>query len=229
MGISLLESGHWEDQYTLSLDLYEMSASLYLMCGNSSKMSSCLDEILHHVNSFEDGINASTLLIKLLGSQSKYAEAISNCLSLLSKLGEEFAQPQDITPQLIFQELAETSKSLQSLTSDYFRALPPMTNKEKLHAMAIMSMLCSYSALSKPILIPLISCQMVRLTLQHGLCDDSIIGLIMVGYGVVRKRMTVQCVLTYFSSSHSSSTCVSSHSWKAICWLDITLAKLENH
>ena len=46
MGIKLLQSGRWEDQYTLSLNLYEMSASLSYMCGDTAKMSSCLDEIL---------------------------------------------------------------------------------------------------------------------------------------------------------------------------------------
>ena len=66
MGIELLQSGHWEEQYSLSLDLFEMSASLCYMLGDTAKMSDCLDELLAHSKSFEDSLNASAMLARLL-------------------------------------------------------------------------------------------------------------------------------------------------------------------
>lgn len=172
--MQLLDARHWQTQYTLSLNIYEMSASVSCMRGDIDTMSSCLDEILSHAKSFDDSLKASSLLVKLLASQSRFEEARSNCLLILSNLGEVF--PQDVNLPLVLNDLSKIQILLRNVTHDQIKSLPRMADINKLNSMKFLNMLCMYSIISKPMLLPLLSCRMVRLTLQYGTCDDSIVG-----------------------------------------------------
>ena len=200
MGMQLLKTQHWETQYSLSLELYEMSASVSCMHGNHVRMSSCLDEILSHARTFDDSLMASSLLVKLLASSSKFEEARSNCLEILSNLGEVF--PQDINLPLILNELSSMQATLRNITRKQINLLPPMTDRKKLNAMKFLNMLCMHSNISKPMLVPLLSCRMVRLTMEYGFCDDSIVGLATAGHSGVSFYMS----LVYHSSLGVRST-----------------------
>ena len=178
-------------------------------------MSTCLHEIIANVKSFEDSLTSSSLLAKLLASSSKYKEAMGNCLSVLSNLGEEISP--DVSFPVVQNELAVIQTTLATITLEQVKRLPPMTDQSKLNAMKFLSMLCMYSIISKvrltvehgfcdssitsttnnniatlpspsfqPMLLPVFSCRMVRLTIEHGFCDSSIVGLTTAGYGLVR-------------------------------------------
>ena len=176
MGIKLLQSGHWEDQYTLSRDLYEMSASLSYMCGDTTNMSSCLQKSIFHANTFEDSLNAAAMLARLLTSSHKHNEAIINCLDILAKLGEGFPPEPDLT--MVQNKLSEIQQPLLTLAADRMKALPTMTNTSKLQAMKFLGMLCEISNMAAPMLLPLLSIRMMELTFQFfGFCSDSILGI----------------------------------------------------
>ena len=183
VGIRLLEPNHWETQYPLSLELYEMSASVSCISGDISTMSTCLQAVLSHVMTFEDSLKASSMLAKLLASNSKYDDATSNCLDILKKLGEDF--PPEISLPLVQMELPTLQTALRNITHDQIQALPVMTGKRKLNAMKFLNMLCLYCTVSKPLLLPFLTHRMVQLTLEHGFCEDSIVGLATAGFSVV--------------------------------------------
>ena len=151
----MLETQHWETQYSLSLDLFEMSASVSCMHGDITKMSTCLDEISSHARTFDDSLKASSLLVKLLASLSKFEEARSNCLIILSNLGEVF--PSEINLPLVLNELSLIQTTLKDITSNQIKLLTPMTDRNKLNAMKFLNMLCMYSNISKPMLLPLLT------------------------------------------------------------------------
>jgi len=182
VGMKLLGPQHWENQYVLSLKLYEMSASISCINGDTGNMSMSLNEIIANVKSFEDSLTSSILLAKLLAASSKFGEAMRNCLSVLSILGEEI--PQDVTLQMVWDELSVIQTTLANISVEKVKLLPPMTDNSKLNAMKFLSMLCCYSIIAKPLLLPILSCRMVRLTIEHGFCDDSIVGLVTTGYGL---------------------------------------------
>ena len=160
-----------------------MSASLCYMCGDTAKMSSCLDEILTHANVFEDCLNASAMFARLLSSLSKHREAITNCLDILAKLGEEFPSQPDLA--IVQNKLSEIQPLLLSLTADKMKALPAMTDTTKLQAMKFLGMLCEISLMAAPFLLPLLSVRMMNLTLQFGFCSDSILGIFYTAFSVV--------------------------------------------
>ena len=188
--MKLLQANHWDTQYELSLNLFEMSASVSCMHGDNDTMSGCLREILSNAKSFDDSLAGAAMLAKLLASNSKYDDARSNCLDILKNLGEDF--PADISMPDVLNELSDAQRALKNVTHAQMKALPPMTNKSKLNAMKFLNMLCMYSGISKPILLPILSIRMVNLTLQYGWCDDSIVGLTTAGYSLV--SFAVVCI-----------------------------------
>ena len=114
-----------------------MSASVSSTLGDVAAMPTCLDEILSHAKSFDDTLNASAMLAKLLGSSSKHDEAMANCLTILSKLGEDLPQQDDIS--IILSKLSATQSLLRDLTPEQIKQLPPMTDKTKLNAMKFLN------------------------------------------------------------------------------------------
>lgn len=146
-------------------------------------MHSRLRTLLRHVLTFEDSLLGSSLLVKLLVSNSQFDDARGNCLDILAKLGETF--PSDVGQATVQNKLPELKSVLINVTYDRIKALQPMTDWSKLNAMKFLNMLCSCCVMSKPLLLPLLSCRMMKLTLEHGFCEDSIVGLATAGYSMV--------------------------------------------
>lgn len=107
------------------------------MRGDAARMTTCLDEVLSHVLVFEDSLSALSLRMKLLASSSKYQDAISSCLGVLSKLGEAF--PLEVDLPLVLNELPAIQTVLRSITYDQIKLLPPMRDKIKLNAMKFLN------------------------------------------------------------------------------------------
>ena len=175
VGMHLLEDRHWSTSYDLSLKLFDMSATLSCMRGDIASMSTCLDQIMIHAKSFDDSLNASSLLVKLLASSLKFEEAQANCIVILSNLGEVI--PTEVSLIMVQEELSKLQIQLRKIKDhEQIEQLPRMTDRNKINAMKFMNMLCSYSILSKPNYLPLVSCRMVMLTQQYGFSNDSIVG-----------------------------------------------------
>jgi len=174
-GISLLHARPWKKQYALCLELYEMSAVVGFMDGGGENVSSRLDDILSNAKCFGDTIKSRELLLKVIASRGEYAESTSQCLSTLSKLGENF--PKEIESSKVTKEIVRTMALLKDITKDDIRKLPLMTNPSKLYAMKFLSMLCTLSLTSRKNLCHLASCLMVKFTFKYGFCEESIHGL----------------------------------------------------
>ena len=135
-GISLLHSDPWNQQYSLCLELFEMSAVVDLMDGNVETVSMKLDCILSNSNSFDDSLNARALRAKFLASQGQFGEAIKEIVFVLSTLGEDF--PGDINSSYLLNEIRVTQTILKDTTKDTLLNLPPMEDMQKLNTMKFM-------------------------------------------------------------------------------------------
>lgn len=94
-------------------------------------------------------------------------------------------------------KLQNPFRLLRNLSVEQMKLLPKMTDNTKLRAMEFLSMLCMQSVMtmSNPMLLPLLSCRMIRLTMEWGFCDDSIVGLVMTAYSLVSP-----CLLSAWKS-----------------------------
>ena len=163
-----------------------MSASLCYSCGETSEMTSCLQETLDHAKTFEDSLNAAAMLARLLTSSHKPKDAMTNCLDILTQLGEEFpAQPD---PEVLQNKLLELKPIFMSLSVGQMKALPKMRDGSKLQAMKFLGMLCQICVMAAPMLLPLLSVRMLELTLQFGFCNDSIAGICYCALSMVSFR-----------------------------------------
>lgn len=201
--ISLLNEDHWTSQYTLSLELYELSIAVGFAGGDidTSEVLSRLKQILSNATSYEDTLNASAFLAKLLASSGQYTEAIEQCVNVLANhLGETF--PTDIQPSDTLELLDSTLLQVQGMTNEQFAMLPQMTDTVKLNAMRFLTLLCSYTHVSKPSMLPIVSTRMLQLTLQYGLSDDTVVGLAMTGLSLITFLENIQqgYLLTKISS-----------------------------
>lgn len=200
----MLDVQHWQTQYSLSLDLFEMSASVNWAQGKLSEMAFPLAAILSNAKDFDDTLTASSLAVKLLMASSKFDQAEQKCLRVLKKLGEEDF-PSEYDGPFILSELGSMNESLRTITAESVKQLPAMKNKHKLSAMKFLNLLCMCGYHSKPMLRPLASCRMVKLTMQHGFCDDSIVGLLTIGNSIVSSRFPISLPM------HTDTPCVTSH------------------
>lgn len=182
----MLVNDHWGTQYDLSLDLFEKCASVCFMTGDLTTMSSCLCEILDHAKSFDDSLTASTLLVKLLASSAKFVDASDNCLTILQNLGEEFPRG-EISLSTVQDTLNTALPTLRKIANDpdQIKQLPPMKDCKKLNAIRVMAILRKVSFRSHPTFLPLLGWRMVSITLQYGLCDESIVGIVVAGFSLV--------------------------------------------
>ena len=197
-GISMLASNHWDAQYALSLDLWQRYASACFIVGDIKTMKSCLHETLNHAKSFDDSLMARSLAVQLLASSGKFDDAMDNGLMMLQNLGEEF--PRGEISLFSIQDMLNTAlPTLKNIASnpDLMKNLFPMSNCNKLDAMQVMAILRKVNLRSHSKLIPFLGWRMVSMTLEYGLCDESIIGLVVTGLSLVSILSIMWCVIFY--------------------------------
>ena len=196
-GISMLASNHWDAQYALSLDLWQRYASACFIVGDIKTMKSCLHETLNHAKSFDDSLMARSLAVQLLASSGKFDDAMDNGLMMLQNLGEGFPRG-EISLSSIQDMLNTALPTLKNIASnpDLMKNLLPMSNCNKLDAMQVMAILRKVNLRSHSKLIPFLGWRMVSMTLEYGLCDESIIGLVVTGLSLV-SILIMWCVIFY--------------------------------
>ena len=84
------------------------------MCGNIERMSDALAILVSNAKTFDDKLTAYSLYVKLYGATSKYGDAVSLALNVLSTLGEEF--PQDISSCRVSNDLSTIQTLFASVT-----------------------------------------------------------------------------------------------------------------
>lgn len=194
MGLRLLDVNHWQNQYRLSLELFEMKALVSSAHGDVVTSMTSLNAVLANARSFGDTLNASAMLSKNLASLSKHDEAITTILSILSKLDVHFPPRADHSS--VLSELASTLPLMQGLTFESAMELPKMSDPNKLNAMKFLGMLSRYSLTAAPMLLALVGCRMVKITVEtSSFCDYSIIGMIVVCHSMVSLSNKRECML----------------------------------
>lgn len=142
------------------------------------------------------------MLAQLLSSTSNHHDAITNCIDILAQLGEVFPPqstlmdflPPKSTLDIVMDKLAAAKPLvLESLTLEQVKSLPLMTDTTKLQAMKFLTIICSISFKVAPALLGLASVRMIKLTIQHGFCEDSIVGLVWSGYSLVSTTSLIYC------------------------------------
>ena len=174
-GITFLQGDHWNDQYELSLSLYESAATANYSAGRHDQVAIQTNIIFSMAKSFEDKFKSYCLYINVLaiGNTDK---AMDQIYHLLKSLGEDI-NPNTINAAMAMVDFSSLEQMLSGSRKDVLLQLPPMTDRNKLMAMKLMAMLVLYYNQQMTHMSGYFACKMIRMSIQHGHCEDTVFAL----------------------------------------------------
>lgn len=110
-----------------------------------------------------------SLLVDVASSRNE--EGITKCLNILSHLGEEI--PTDITTAVYVNEVAQVKQLLHGKSRQELLSLPTMLETQKLAAMQFMNHALTMTFIARPMLNPILVFRMVKMSIEHGICNIS--------------------------------------------------------
>merc|ERR1712194_896376 len=170
-GLSLLGPESWETKYKLTIRLYDAASEALFVIGDFTRLSALIEKPLMNAHSFEDKLNILNNLVRALAASSKFIEGITKCLSILSQLGEVI--PTEVTGDVYAEEVSQVKTLLHGKSRQELLSLPMMSETQKLAAMQFMNHALTMTFIAKPLLNPIIVLRMVKMSIEHGVCNIS--------------------------------------------------------
>ncbi|MEH1791846.1 AAA family ATPase [Nostoc sp.] len=174
VGLSLLAENTWQQQYEMTLALYELAAEVAMLNGNFEAMEQFIDIVIQQAHSLPEKVNVYCIRIQSHISQSKLTSAIAIAQPILQQLGITF--PETPTPSDIQQEIQEIEELIGDREIADLVHLPEMTDAEKLGTLKIVNFLIPAAYLSGSALYPLLNSLSVKLSIQYGNTSSSALG-----------------------------------------------------
>ncbi|MEH1945939.1 MAG: ATP-binding sensor histidine kinase [Nostoc sp.] len=179
VGLSLLAENTWQQQYEMTLALYELAAEVAMLNGNFEAMEQFIDIVIQQARSLPEKVNVYCIRIQSHISQSKLTSAIAIAQPILQQLGITF--PETPTPSDIQQEIQEIKELIGDREIADLVHLPEMTDAEKLGTLKIVNIISPAAYLTGSALYPLLNSLSVKLSIQYGNTSTSAFGY--VNYG----------------------------------------------
>ncbi|MEG4416718.1 AAA family ATPase, partial [Microcoleus sp. C2C3] len=174
VGLSLLAKNTWEQQYEMTLALYELAAEVAMLNGNFEAMEQFIDIVLQQAGSLPKKVNVYCIRIQSHISQSKLTSAIAIAQPVLQQLGVTF--PETPTPSDIQQEIQQIEELIGDREIADLVHLPEMTDAEKLGTLKIVNIIIPAAYLTGSALYPLLNSLSVKLSIQYGNTSTSALG-----------------------------------------------------
>lgn len=181
IGIALLGSGNWEEQYNLTLALHIDGIETAFLCGNFDEMDKLISIVLQRSKVLLDKVKAYELKISAYIAQGKTQAAIELGLPVLKSLGVSLAKHPNKISSLV--SLAKIKLSLIGKQIDSLIDLPEMIDPEKQAAMRIMDSMAAAAFHSSPNLFVLLVLNAIAISLKYG--NSSLTPLVYAAYGIL--------------------------------------------
>ncbi|GAX45186.1 ATP-binding region ATPase domain protein [Tolypothrix sp. NIES-4075] len=180
VGLNLLTANSWEEQYEITLALYELAVETAYLNGDFQQMEKWATIVLQQAKTFIDKMKVYEVKIQACMAQVKQLEAVKIGLEALELLGVRFPLPTDLD---IEQTLSQTAINLTGKSIEDLINLPLMTEVDKLAAIRMLTSMGSPTYQAAPALFPLIVCEHVNLSIKYGNAPFSAYGYVC--YGVI--------------------------------------------
>ncbi|MEG3898090.1 MULTISPECIES: AAA family ATPase [unclassified Microcoleus] len=174
VGLSFLEENTWQQQYEMTLALYELAAEVALLNGNFEAMEQFIDIVIQQAHSLPEKVNVYCIRIQSHISQSKLTSAIAIGQQVLQQLGITF--PETPTPSDIQQEIQQIEELIGDREIADLVNLPEMRDVKKLSAIKIANIISPAAYLTGSALFPLLNTLSVKLSIQYGNTSISAFG-----------------------------------------------------
>jgi len=180
-GQKLLSADSWQQEYNLTLSLYEQGAEVAYLSGNFAQMEQLAQVVQNHAKTVPEQVKVYEVKIQAFLSQGNPKAAIKIGLQVLKLLGVSL--PEKPTELDMERGLKETATLLAGREIEALINLPLMTQPQQLAAIQILSSIAAAAYVAAPdLLIPLISSE-VNLSIKYGNATWSPAAY--VGYGLI--------------------------------------------
>ncbi|MEH2412364.1 trifunctional serine/threonine-protein kinase/ATP-binding protein/sensor histidine kinase [Nostoc sp.] len=184
-GIQLLTIDSWQQQYSLTLALYEEAASAAYFMGQFDQVEEFVKQVQHHANVLLDQVKSIEIQIQSYLAQSRFDDSIRTAIALLNLLGIKLSHEANKTQT--FLSLAQTKLRLLGKSPLTLIDLPDMTGDKHLAAIRILASTNSTAYIGRPDLLPQIILSEVNLSMQYGNAAASAFGY--AWYGLIECGM----------------------------------------
>jgi predicted ATPase len=167
VGIKLLGSRRWKDQYDVCLALFNAAAEVEYYNGNLTRVDRLLASIFKHAKSLNDQMCARFTQIYSLGSRDDMKQALSTGLDVLKSLGQTFPRIQWRMRARV--AIERCRRVLAEMSDDDIMNLQVMTDNKHLLVMRLLSTIFIVALPAKEELFPFIVVRMIEQTLLHGI------------------------------------------------------------
>ncbi len=166
-GLALLPPDAWETAYQLALDLHSGAAEAAYLEANWDEMAARCAAIKRHARTALDQIVAWQVEIDANIGRHEYLPALDAGLSALSLLGVEL--PRDPGQADVAAAFERALAELSKMTPESLAALPDVDDPTVAAAMRIQVRLSPGAFFGKPVLLPIIACNLVQTSVKRGL------------------------------------------------------------
>ncbi|MBE9228048.1 AAA family ATPase [Phormidium sp. LEGE 05292] len=174
VGLQLLGTDAWQQQYEMTLALHELAAEVTMLNGDFEAVEQFVDLVIQQTRFLSEKVNVYCIRIQSQISQGKFAFAIAIGQQVLQQLGITF--PETPTPSDLQQDIQEIEELIGNREIADLVHLPEMTDAEKLGALKIVNFIIPAAYLSGSALYPLLNSLSVKLSIQYGNTSTSALG-----------------------------------------------------
>jgi predicted ATPase/serine phosphatase RsbU (regulator of sigma subunit)/tRNA A-37 threonylcarbamoyl transferase component Bud32 len=154
IGLALLSSRKWEQQYHLALNLAVAAVEAEYINANFEEAEQLIEEILQQAKNKLDRATAYELKVQLYTAQNLPIKALETGLQAVQLLGTQLVN--------------DEAKAIELPSLEEIDSLPEMTDSAQLSAMRILMSICPSAYFARPSALMSIVLTMIRLTHQQG-------------------------------------------------------------
>ena len=166
IGIELLSTRAWQEQYELSLELYQLAAEVAYSSGEFETAENLIKLAVSFAQTPLEKAKFYQVQIDINVAQNNCAEAIKVGQKILSSLGVEL--PESATPAEIQQEFSQLATLMPEGGTKALLAWPTTTDPTVVTVMQTLVKLAVPIFTTSPELFPLLPINNIKQTLRHG-------------------------------------------------------------
>lgn len=183
-GLGLLDLYRWDEHYDLTLQMTNALAKVHFASGRMKKALSFVEEIYNQANCRDDEREAQFVHVEVLACTNRLAECLEVGLRILKDLGHS-SVPRKPGLIHIIPGIIGVKKLLRGMTDDDLLTLPLCSDPKLLVIMRHLGFLIPVAFFSnQENLIPVLTCRMMQITLQHGASELSPYALSSFGFSM---------------------------------------------
>ena len=170
-GITILGNSSWQNQYTLTLDLYNRATECAVLSGQFSVMERLSDNVMAHAKTINDTIRILEIKMLAYTTQLQYQKAITLGLETLQKLGLELIEY--ASQEEVRDKLNQVLNLLGEQEVDTLINKPDIQDEIIGNQLKILVQLFPPTFFSNPELCIVTTCQSVSIAVRYGNADSA--------------------------------------------------------